>query len=63
MELLTITEAAQELRTPEATLRFWRHRGTGPQSFRLGNRVLYTRQAIDAYIVDRIANDRLARRE
>jgi hypothetical protein len=29
-ELLTITEAAEVLRTPVATLRYWRHLGTGP---------------------------------
>jgi DNA-binding transcriptional MerR regulator len=42
-ELLTIAEAAQLLRAPVATLRYWRHLGTGPRSFRLGRRVLYRR--------------------
>lgn len=32
-DLLTITEAAHLLRTPVATLRYWRHIGTGPRSF------------------------------
>jgi len=32
-ELLTITEAADLLRAPVATLRYWRHLGTGPRSF------------------------------
>ena len=40
-ELLTIVEAAELLRAPVATLRYWRHLGTGPRSFRLGGRVLY----------------------
>ncbi|CCG01023.1 helix-turn-helix domain-containing protein [Blastococcus saxobsidens] len=40
-ELLTITEAAELLRAPVATLRYWRHLGIGPRSFRLGRRVLY----------------------
>lgn len=39
--LLTITEAASIVRAPVATLRYWRHLGTGPRSFRLGRRVLY----------------------
>jgi excisionase family DNA binding protein len=51
-ELLTITEAAELLRAPVATLRYWRHLGTGPRSFRLGRRVLYryddVRRWIDA---------------
>jgi DNA-binding transcriptional MerR regulator len=40
-ELLTMPEAAELLRAPVATLRYWRHLGTGPRSFRLGRRVLY----------------------
>jgi excisionase family DNA binding protein len=49
-ELLTITEAADLLRAPVATLRYWRHLGTGPASFRLGRRVLYRRDDLHAWI-------------
>jgi excisionase family DNA binding protein len=49
-ELLTIREAAALLRAPVATLRYWRHRGTGPRSFRLGRRVLYRRDDLRAWI-------------
>ncbi len=49
-ELLTITEAAELLRAPVATLRYWRHLGTGPTSFRLGRRVLYRRDDLHAWI-------------
>ena len=49
-ELLTITEAADLLRAPVATLRYWRHLGTGPRSFRLGRRVLYRRDDLHAWI-------------
>ena len=49
-ELLTITEAAEVLRAPVATLRYWRHLGTGPRSFRLGRRVLYRRDDLHAWI-------------
>jgi excisionase family DNA binding protein len=49
-ELLTITEAAELLRTPVATLRFCRHRNIGPRSFRLGRRVLYRRDDLHAWI-------------
>lgn len=37
-DLLTITEAAHLTRAPVATLRYWRHLGIGPRSFRLGRR-------------------------
>jgi excisionase family DNA binding protein len=49
-ELLTIREAAALLRAPVATLRYWRHLGTGPRSFRLGRHVLYRRDDLRAWI-------------
>ena len=49
-DLLTISEAAALLRAPVATLRYWRHLGTGPRSFRLGRRVLYRRQDLYAWV-------------
>jgi excisionase family DNA binding protein len=49
-DLLTITEAAEVLRIPVATLRYWRHLGTGPTSFRLGRRVLYRRDDLHEWI-------------
>ena len=49
-ELLTITEAAEVVRAPVAMLRYWRHLGTGPRSFRLGRRVLYRRDDLLTWI-------------
>jgi DNA-binding transcriptional MerR regulator len=49
-ELLTIAEAADILRAPAATLRYWRHLNIGPHSFRLGRRVLYRRDDLRAWI-------------
>ncbi len=43
-ELLTLEETATALRTPVATLRYWRHLGIGPNGFRLGRRVVYRRK-------------------
>lgn len=40
-ELMTIKEVAALVRVPEATLRYWRHLGTGPHSFRIGRSVRY----------------------
>ena len=39
--LLHVPAAADFLHTPEATLRFWRSRGVGPVSFKVGRRVVY----------------------
>jgi DNA-binding transcriptional MerR regulator len=49
-ELLTISEAAELVRAPVATLRYWRHLGTGPRSFRLGRRVLYRAEDLRTWI-------------
>ncbi|HZL04547.1 MAG TPA: helix-turn-helix domain-containing protein [Coriobacteriia bacterium] len=49
-ELLTITEVADIVRAPVATLRYWRHLGTGPRSFHLGRRVVYRVGDLRAWI-------------
>ena len=65
-DLLTISEAAKLLRAPVATLRYWRHLGSGPHSFRLGRRVLYRsddlRSWIDAQHDDQVSPAAGARR-
>lgn len=49
-DLITLPEAAELLRTSEATLRFWRYEGTGPRSAKLGRRVVYRRSEILQWI-------------
>jgi DNA-binding transcriptional MerR regulator len=49
-ELFTIAEAADITRAPLATLRYWRHLGIGPRSFRLGRRVVYRRSDLQDWI-------------
>lgn len=60
-DLLTIAEAAELLRAPVATLRYWRHLGTGPRSFRLGRRVLYRRDDLHDWIAQQRAESLDAR--
>lgn len=46
-----ITEEVAELcRTTPETVRYWRHVGKGPKSFRLGRRVLYATEDVQAFI-------------
>jgi hypothetical protein len=45
-EMLTLTEAAQLLRKPVATLRYWRHLGEGPRSFKVGRNVRHWRRDV-----------------
>jgi predicted DNA-binding transcriptional regulator AlpA len=42
-DLLTTPEVAAIVRRPEETLRYWRWRGEGPPSFKIGRRVVYDR--------------------
>lgn len=51
-EMFTITEAAQLLRLPVATLRYWRHTGDGPHSFRLGRHVRYWRTDLILWLTE-----------
>ena len=55
-DLLTISEAAELLRAPVANLRYWRHLGTGPRSFRLGRRVLYRRDDLQAWVEEQLGH-------
>jgi excisionase family DNA binding protein len=47
---LTTEELAEELRTSPESVRYWRHIGTGPASFKVGRRVLYARTDVDAFV-------------
>lgn len=52
-EYLTTDEVAKICRTSPETLRYWRYLGEGPNSFKLGRRVLYDRGELDAWIAER----------
>jgi predicted DNA-binding transcriptional regulator AlpA len=51
-------EVADVVRVPVATLRYWRHLGTGPRSFRIGRGVRYWRTEVFAWLDDQANNDR-----
>jgi predicted DNA-binding transcriptional regulator AlpA len=53
-ELLTIDEAAALLRAPVATLRYWRHIGTGPRSFRVGRAVRYWHNDVVTWLDEQV---------
>jgi hypothetical protein len=59
-QFLTPAELAAELRRPLATIRFWRATGTGPRGALIGNRVLYKRADVEAWIESQYANDQYA---
>lgn len=49
-DYMTTAEVAEELRAPVETVRYWRHVGKGPASFKLGRRVLYARADVLRFI-------------
>ena len=57
-ELLTMQEVADVVRVPVATLRYWRHLGSGPRSFRIGRSVRYWRREVFAWLAEQANGDR-----
>lgn len=53
---LTISEVAELVRAPLETVRYWRHIGKGPKSFKVGRRVLYAIEDVDAWIAQAKVN-------
>lgn len=47
---LKIPQVAAMTGIPEATLRWYRHVGSGPPSFKLGRRVMYREEDVLAWI-------------
>ena len=52
-ELLTMKEVADLIRVPVATLRYWRHLGCGPRSFKVGRTVRYWRSDVFQWLEER----------
>lgn len=51
--LMTSAEVAELIRVPHATLRYWRHIGIGPKSFKMGpRRVLYREEDVIAWAAE-----------
>jgi DNA-binding transcriptional MerR regulator len=50
MPIMLLPEVSEKTRVPEATLRYWRHLGKGPKSFRNGKRVMYLEADVDAWL-------------
>lgn len=49
-KFLTTEEVAEAVRTPVETVRYWRHVGKGPKSFKVGRRVLYAVDDVERWL-------------
>lgn len=54
-EYLTTDDLARLLRTSPESIRWWRHVGRGPTSFKAGRRVLYARDDVHAWLAQQRA--------
>jgi excisionase family DNA binding protein len=52
LDVITTDELARLLHVSANTVRYWKHRGTGPQSFKVGKRILYKSEDVDAWIAE-----------
>jgi excisionase family DNA binding protein len=52
--LLTVSDLSEMLGIPVDTLYGWRHRGQGPQGYRVGRHVRYRRASVEAWLESRI---------
>lgn len=52
--ILTLVDVHELTGVPIATLRYWRLQGNGagPKSFKLGRRVVYAKEDVDAWIAE-----------
>jgi DNA-binding transcriptional MerR regulator len=55
-QYLTTQEVAAMFRTSPETVRYWRHIGYGPPSFKVGRRVLYEAEQIEQWGRQQAAN-------
>jgi excisionase family DNA binding protein len=55
-QLLTPAELAHQLKISVETLRYWRHKGTGPPFTKLGRHVRYDAEAVVAWLNQQHAN-------
>lgn len=51
-DFMTTEEVAARARTTPDTCRYWRHIGKGPRSFKVGRRVLYAREDVEAWLAE-----------
>lgn len=51
--LLTTRQVADRVGVSEATMRYWRHLGSGPVGYKIGRHVRYAPNDVDAWLADR----------
>ncbi|MGI8881043.1 MAG: helix-turn-helix transcriptional regulator [Jatrophihabitans sp.] len=55
--MVTLDEIAERLRIPAGTLRYWRHQGRGPRTFRVGRRVMAYESDVEVWLKEQYDAD------
>lgn len=55
--ILDVKEAAEFLKLSPDTLRWMRHVGTGPMSFKIGRKIAYRESDIQAYVDEQVRKE------
>ncbi|MFT8180071.1 helix-turn-helix transcriptional regulator [Mycobacteroides chelonae] len=55
VEIIGVELAAEITGLPPATLRYYRHMGRGPASFKIGRRVVYRRSELERWLAEQEA--------
>ena len=56
MDILGVRAASSFTGVAENTLRYWRQVGQGPQSFKLGRRIVYRRDELERWLAEQEAS-------
>lgn len=59
-EFFTTEDFAEVVRNTPEGVRYWRHIGKGPRSFRVGRRVLYAREDVEQWLNEQMNEDKIA---
>ncbi|HZP14830.1 MAG TPA: helix-turn-helix domain-containing protein [Nocardioides sp.] len=54
-KLLSVEEVADFLGVPINTLYQWRHKGTGPEAYRVGRHLRYELSSVRAWLAEHVA--------
>jgi predicted DNA-binding transcriptional regulator AlpA len=61
-EIISQPDLSEKLDRSLSTLRYWRHIGYGPKSFKLGNRVVYKLEDVEQWIEAQYNDDTTGQR-
>jgi predicted DNA-binding transcriptional regulator AlpA len=56
-KLMTPAQVSEKTTVPEETLRWLRHKGRGPRSYKLGRRTVYKEEDVELWLKQNLTDD------